>query len=159
MCDVRGCKNPATKNVTLTGTLYLDRKINITEPVKLCDKHWSELNGGNACSMGSIVPLSEIRNFNFTENKTGCSSVWESVWLAVKMSQVRSLSPAPFLKRNYHMCDVSECKKESTKKVVISAKTTLGTITREVSLCDYHWKDIQDKKYYSMGCSLTPDKE
>jgi|WetSurMetagenome_2_1015567.scaffolds.fasta_scaffold191588_3 hypothetical protein len=71
MCDVRGCKSPATKNVTLTGTSYLDQKTNITELIKLCDKHWVELNGGNACSMGSIVPVSEIRNFNFTENKTG----------------------------------------------------------------------------------------
>lgn len=57
------------------------------------------------------------------------------------------------------MCDVSECEKESTRKPIISVKTALGTITTEVSLCEDHWKELQGGKAYSMGCSLTPDKE
>jgi hypothetical protein len=57
------------------------------------------------------------------------------------------------------MCDVSECEKKSTRKAVVTANTERGSVTREVSLCEGHWKELQGEKAYSMGCSLTPNKE
>jgi hypothetical protein len=73
VCNAKNCKNKSTKKVRLSGRLYLDRRIDISEDIELCDEHWEDLNSGmkSRSFLSHILPISEVSNFNYTEIITG----------------------------------------------------------------------------------------